>query len=194
MRIPAESTSPYAFAREALSQSNWRSGQPGNLRLPDQAPATTAFSLRHAQRQVAQNIEGHISSIRSYRHSMNSLLVEIHKKYSIPVACIVFVLIGVPLGVMNRRGGMAVSGGMSLGFFLLYWGFLIAGEDLADRQMLSPFLAMWLANIIVGGFGLYLLIAVAKERATIDFRDTSLRIRNWVAPRRKAVDGNRNNQ
>ncbi len=125
--------------------------------------------LLAAQRILAQSIENHLSSIRSYQHSINSMMVEIHKKYSIPVACIVFVLIGAPLGVITRRGGMAVSGGMSLGFFLLYWGFLIAGEDLADRQMLSPILAMWMANIIVGGFGLYLLIAVANERAVFDF-------------------------
>lgn len=133
------------------------------------APARGLAGVLASQRIVAQGIENHISSVRSYQHSINSLMVEIHKKYSIPVACIVFVLIGAPLGVLTRRSGMAVSGGMSLGFFLLYWGFLIAGEDLADRQMLSPVLAMWLANIIVGGFGLYLLVAVANERGVYDF-------------------------
>jgi len=141
--------------------------------------------LLTAQRIVAQSIENHLSSIRSYQHSINSLLVEIHKKYSIPVACIVFVLIGAPLGVITRRSGMAVSGGMSLGFFLLYWGFLIAGEDLADRQMLSPVLAMWMANIIVGGFGLYLLVAAANERASVDFRSIGLRIRKTLLPSHK---------
>jgi lipopolysaccharide export system permease protein len=143
--------------------------------------------LPTAQRIVAQSIENHLGSIRSYQHSINSLLVEIHKKYSIPVACIVFVLIGAPLGVITRRGGMAVSGGMSLGFFLLYWGFLIAGEDLADRQMLSPILAMWMANIIVGGFGLYLLIAVARERAAVDFQNIGLRLRKALLPSHKKV-------
>jgi lipopolysaccharide export system permease protein len=81
----------------------------------------------------------------------------------------VFVLIGAPMGVMARRGGIAMGGGLSLGFFLLYWTFLIGGEDLADRQIISPFLAMWSANLIVGAAGLYLFWRAAKETITLDF-------------------------
>lgn len=164
----------YLGRQESLSQQEdggiIADGAASREKRTASASATGAPSLLASQRILAQGIENHLSSIRSYQHSINSLLVEIHKKYSIPVACIVFVLIGAPLGVMTRRSGMAVSGGMSLGFFLLYWGFLIAGEDLADRQMLSPILAMWMANIIVGGLGLYLLIAVANERAGAHFQ------------------------
>jgi lipopolysaccharide export LptBFGC system permease protein LptF len=92
----------------------------------------------------------------SKRREIDSYWVEIHKKYSIPFACIVFVLIGAPLGVKTRRGGFGVAAGMSLGFFLLYWAFLIGGEKLADREMLSPFLSMWTANFVLGAIGLYL--------------------------------------
>jgi lipopolysaccharide export system permease protein len=107
--------------------------------------------------------------MRSFERIADGLLVEIHKKYSIPVACLVFVVIGAPLGFMARRGGIATGGGLSLGFFLLYWTFLIGGEDLADRQIISPFLAMWSANFVVGAAGLYLLWRVAKESLTMDF-------------------------
>ncbi len=88
----------------------------------------------------------------------DSYRVEIYKKYSIPFACIVFVLIGAPLGVKTRRGGFGVAAGMSLGFFLLYWAFLIGGEKLADREMLSPFLSMWTANFVLGAVGIYLTL------------------------------------
>ena len=84
-------------------------------------------------------------------------LVEIYKKYSIPFACVVFVLIGAPLGMITRKGGFGVAAGMSLGFFLLYWACLIGGEKLADRELLSPFLSMWVANIILGSAGVYLV-------------------------------------
>jgi lipopolysaccharide export system permease protein len=66
------------------------------------------------------------------------------------------VLIGAQLGIITKRGGFGVAAGMSLGFFLLYWAFLIGGEKLADREMLSPFLSMWSANFILGVAGLYL--------------------------------------
>ena len=118
---------------------------------------------------LVQRIKGEREINRGYELTNNRLLVEIYKKYSIPFACIVFVLIGAPLGIMARRGNMAVGGGISLIFFIVYWIFLIGGEELADRDMLSPFLSMWLANFIVGAFGIYLLIRTAKESSFINF-------------------------
>jgi lipopolysaccharide export system permease protein len=120
-------------------------------------------------RQTLYNIDSQLSIVRSYERTNKSLSVEIHKKYSIPVACLVFVMIGAPLGFMARRGGIAAGGSLSLGFFLLFWASLIGGEDLADRQFISPFIAMWSANFIVGAAGLYLLWRAARENVTMDF-------------------------
>jgi lipopolysaccharide export system permease protein len=106
-------------------------------------------------------------------------MVEIHKKYSIPAACVVFVLIGLPLGVMARRGGFGVAATLSLGFFVLYWACLIGGEKLADRGIVSPFWGMWLANILLGLLGLYLTVRVGRE--TVFIRWDSLR---RLVPRR----------
>jgi len=83
--------------------------------------------------------------------------VEIYKKYSIPFACVVFALIGAPLGYRVRKGGFGIASGLSLLFFLIYWASLIGGEKLADRALLSPLLGMWFANIILGVFGLVLM-------------------------------------
>lgn len=83
--------------------------------------------------------------------------VEIYKKYSIPFACVVFVLIGAPLGYRVRKGGFGVAAGLSLLLFLVYWASLIGGEKLADRGMMSPLVGMWLANIALSIFGLYLM-------------------------------------
>ncbi len=95
--------------------------------------------------------------IQSNQKQIDSFLVEIYKKYSIPFACVIFVLIGAPLGMRTRKGGFGIAAGMSLGFFLLYWACLIGGEKLADRELLSPFLSMWIANIILGTAGLFLV-------------------------------------
>lgn len=94
----------------------------------------------------------------------NSYLVEIQKKYAIPAACMIFVLIGAPLGLRMRKSGMGLSVGVSLGFFLLYWACLIGGEELADRNLMPPALAMWAANIILGIPGVILVIGTARER------------------------------
>ena len=83
------------------------------------------------------------------------LSVEIHKKFALPVACVVFVLIGAPIGMRVRRAGPAVAFA-SIGFFLFYYVCLIGGEELANRLLLPPWLAMWLANLVLGALGLRL--------------------------------------
>ncbi|GMU86253.1 MAG: permease [Ignavibacteriales bacterium] len=96
-------------------------------------------------------------------------LVEIHKKYSIPVACIIFILLGSPLGIMTRKGGFGMAASISLFFFLIYWAFLIGGEKLADRGMVTPLWGMWSANLLMGVLGIVLTNKTAKETINLDF-------------------------
>ncbi|HID39257.1 MAG TPA: LptF/LptG family permease, partial [Calditrichaeota bacterium] len=124
--------------------------------------ALTVAKRREQQMKTSQSyIENHYQSINKYS-------VEIYKKISIPFASIVFILIGAPLGIMTRKGSMGVAISLSIGFFLLYWAFLISGEDLADRRIVSPMLAMWAANIVVGFFGILLIWRAVKENTTIN--------------------------
>ena len=96
-------------------------------------------------------------------------MVEIYKKYSIPFACIVFILLGAPLGIMMRKGGFGMAGSVSLFFFLVYWAFLIGGEKLADRGFVTPFWGMWAANVVMGTVGIILTYRSAKETVILDF-------------------------
>jgi lipopolysaccharide export system permease protein len=95
--------------------------------------------------------------------------VEVYKKYALPAACIVFILIGAPLGVMVRKGGFGTAASISLFFFLIYWAFLIGGEKLAERGFFSPFIGMWAANILLTIAGIILTIQTNKELRTISF-------------------------
>lgn len=115
------------------------------------------------------NIESELSNINYQEKQVREYLVEIHKKYSLPVACFVFILVGAPLGVMARRGGFGVAASLSLGFFLLYWSSLIGGEKLADRNVIEPWIGMWGANIFIGILGIFLTYKVAKENIEINF-------------------------
>jgi len=125
--------------------------------------------IRQDNIRLLQQITAEMNIIKNYERANYKLMVEVHKKYSIPFACIVFVLVGAPLGIMSRKGNLAVAGGISFGFFLLYWASLIAGEELADNQIISPFIAMWLANIIVGIGGIYLVIHSIHEATFINW-------------------------
>jgi lipopolysaccharide export system permease protein len=112
---------------------------------------------------IRSSVELESSTRSSDLKRANQYLVEVHKKYSIPAACLVFVFVGAPLGIVVRRGNFGVSAAIALGFFVIYWACLILGEKLADRLLLSPFVAMWMANFVIGIIGLYLTVLVSRE-------------------------------
>ena len=126
----------------------------------------SAFNRR--LENLKRGINNDYSLINSYYKSINIYNVELHKKFSIPFACIIFIIIGAPLGIIAKKGGFGVSISISLLFFITYWAFLIGGEELADRGLLDSGLSMWLPNIILGLIGLYLCYRISKEKNIIN--------------------------
>ncbi len=113
------------------------------------------------------------SDVRKYQ-------VEIHKKYAIAFACVIFVLIGAPIGMMTKTSGVGMSFSVSAVVFLIYYGALTLGEELADKGVVSPFLAMWISNIIFSIIGVYLVIISVKEMKTIDLTKIKNKVNNFL--------------
>jgi lipopolysaccharide export system permease protein len=84
--------------------------------------------------------------------------IEIHKKYSIAFACFIFMLLGIPLGLTLRRGGLGRMGALTIAIFVVYWASLMQGEKLADRLIISPFAGMWGVSIVLLAIGLLLFL------------------------------------
>jgi lipopolysaccharide export system permease protein len=96
-----------------------------------------------------------LEQIQWERNESNRYWLEIHKKFSIPAACLLFVLVGTPLGILARSGGVGTATAYSLTFFIVYWAGLIGGEALADRGKIDGAVAMWAPDVVlllVGGF------------------------------------------
>ena len=133
--------------------------------------------FKRANRRInnlKRGIKSDFTLIKSYNNSINKYLVELHKKFSIPFASIVFVLIGAPLGIIARKSGFAVSTAFSIGFFIIYWSFLIGGEEFADRGLLSPFLSMWLPNFVLGLVGIVMCYWISKEKRIINLKNINI--------------------
>jgi len=106
--------------------------------------------------------------ITTLRSDVRKYQVEIHKKYAIAFACVIFVLIGAPIGMMTKTSGVGMSFSVSALVFLIYYGALTLGEELADKGIVSPFLAMWISNIVFSIIGIYLVVISVKEMRTFD--------------------------
>jgi len=118
---------------------------------------------------IIQSLRSDLFLMHLYERDIREYLVEIHKKFALPFACVVFVFIGAPLGIMSRRGTFGMGASLSLGFFIFYWACLKGGENLADRGFFEPWVGMWIGNIILGCMGLYLTFRTARENLTIDW-------------------------
>ncbi|MEI8032311.1 MAG: LptF/LptG family permease [Chlorobiaceae bacterium] len=103
-------------------------------------------------------IDGELKAIKENRQLYNRYMAAYYKKYSLSLACFVFVLVGAPLGVLARRGGFGIGAGMSLLFFVLYWALMISGEKIAERGLLDPMISMWLPNLVMTAIGTLLIV------------------------------------
>jgi lipopolysaccharide export system permease protein len=141
------------------------------------APAVQATnmttSLRESFTPHLMTLDNDEGVIQQTQEDIDSYMVEVHKKYAIPSSCIIFALIGVPLGALAKRSGVGAGAGLSIGFFVLYWIFLIGGEKLADRAVITPFWGMWGGNLILLIIGIYLTWRVASEAP-------QMRVTKWI--------------
>ena len=133
---------------------------------PVAAPA--AAILKPDSILPTQNIELQDARMRieQARHEHNRYGVEIQKKFSLAVACIVLVLVGAPLALRFPSGGVGLVFGVSFVVFATYYVGLIGGETLSDKGIISPFWAMWAVNIIFAVVGLLLMTRMGHEGVT----------------------------
>ena len=97
----------------------------------------------------------------------NLAWVELHKKFSIPAACLVFGLFALPLGFNNRRGGKASGFALSILVILVYYVMMSNGEEAARFGKLQPWLAMWLPNLVMAVSGLLLLARRNRDKSLV---------------------------
>lgn len=156
-------------------------------------PPATAVPAVAPGRQVDLtswvDITNTTEGIQAGTKTANSFRLEIHKKYAISLACLVFVLVGIPLALRFPRGGMGLVLGGGFGIFALYYVSLTGGEPLADAGKLSPVVAMWAPNVVFTILGLMGLILVNRELGSTrggDVAELGELVRRVLRRRRRA--------
>jgi len=115
---------------------------------------------------VALSSRQNLGRISALQASADQFRVEIHKKYAIAFACIVFVLLGAPLAIRFPRGGVGMVIVTSVVIFAVYWAGLIGGENLANEGVVTPFWAMWTADLVFLGLGIALAARMSRTAGT----------------------------
>ncbi len=142
-------------------------------------PASTRVSYDKALR--SQSLSELFATVRARRDlppdKYRLAWVEIHKKLSIPFACLAFAIVGIPLAETSRRGGKGSGFAISLAIIVLYYVLLSSGETWAQEGRLAPAVAIWLPNVVLLCLGGAAMIRGGRERG------------RWRLPRRAPEAG-----
>ena len=106
---------------------------------------------------------GAIEHAETRARMIGNILAIMHERFALPVACLVFSILGVPLGIMNRRGGRASGFSLSIGISIIYWILFSAGQNLVSQGKLSPYIGLWIGNALLGSLGIALFLL--RERS-----------------------------
>jgi lipopolysaccharide export system permease protein len=182
-------TPAQAKAAKARTQAKAAKVQP-----PAQAPAPNPKLSAPAAVRVRLSSWSEVASaadrVREADRRADRYEVEVHKKWAISLACVSFVIIGIVMALRFPRAGIGLVIGGGLAVFSIHYVGLTAGESLADRGLISPWLAMWLPNIVLTILGVIGLVRVSRESGTTrggDFQEIIDSVRHLFRRVRGAI-------
>lgn len=139
---------------------------PGLMETLGRAKGESEMTLRELNQKIKE--------LRKRGGNYYPFLVELHKKLALPLACLIFVLLGTPLGLKVKKSGRVSGFLMSIPILLVYYILLVAGEGLGERGKIPVFWAIWTPNILLGTLGAFLLRVEAREVSILE----------WISRRR----------
>jgi lipopolysaccharide export system permease protein len=107
---------------------------------------------------------------------------EFYKKFSLPIACIVFFFIGAPLGAIIRKGGLGTPAVISVLFFVVYYVISISAEKSARELLISPFLGMFASTFVLLPIGAFLTYKATTDSSLMS-SDTYVAILRKISSR-----------
>ncbi|MFN0274531.1 MAG: LptF/LptG family permease [Chitinophagales bacterium] len=122
--------------------------------------ATTARSLQGHTRNIHDTLKSSDSKIIEHK-------IEIHRKITLSLACLVFLFVGAPLGAIIRKGGFGFPVIFSILIFIIFYVLNISGERMADQAVITVFNGMWLAIMIIFPFSIYLTIKAKNDAPVV---------------------------
>ena len=114
-------------------------------------------------RTAKENVSFNSQDLGAHRLNIKKHKKELHKKFTLSFACIIFFLIGAPLGTIIRKGGLGLPVVVSVLFFVIYYIISTVAERMAEFGDLNMFLGVWLSSIVILPIGLFLTFKATRH-------------------------------
>lgn len=133
-----------------------------NNTLSVELPSARA-GRRGIKEMSLKELRGKIQDGSLPKHWQPKAVTEVHKRVSISFSCLALVLVGIPLGILTKRGNFVAAFGASVGIiFVLYYPLFLIGEVLGNMGRVSPAISMWIANAAAACVGAVLFFRARR--------------------------------
>jgi LPS export ABC transporter permease LptF/LPS export ABC transporter permease LptG len=172
-----ERYSVISFTSTDLPVTSGKSHQAAGERLPAAMPLSQLIDAARNPRQ------------------RRTMLVELNYRLALPVAALMLALVGMPLGMVTRKGGKSTGVMMATLLVFLYYVIMALGLGLAKQGRLNPFLGLWAANIVFLLAGLSMLWQTRNIRFRAQFIEDATEylkrgFQRWRARRARPTPSN----
>ncbi len=117
---------------------------------------TDARFIKNNFMMASSKVDNWIAEVKSFQ-------VQRYKIFAQAFACIIMFIIGAPLGSIIKKGGLGFPVIVSIGFFIIYYVFMIMGEKWAKQELISPFIGVWLPNFVLIPIGILFLFQARRD-------------------------------
>ena len=134
-------------------------------------PKKTTINQSQTAEKLILNVNKKIRDITSFKNQrkliikkINKFEVELHRKFTLAIACVIMFMIGAPVGAIIKKGGFGLPVIFSIILFLLYHVISITGEKMVKKDLVDPSLGMWGSTYIMFIIGIILILIVNDNR------------------------------
>lgn len=167
----------FSFFKRDLQKPNLSSGRKDSLLV--RLDSMSSIQISEANRTLLAQVKSLKTFTESYKDRLKTNFrdkdvfeVEVYRKYTLSIACLIMFFIGAPLGAIIKKGGFGIPVLISILFFILYYALSITGEKWSKENVIDVSIGMWTTNFILFWVGFYFL---TKARA-----DSNLLDNNWI--------------
>lgn len=122
---------------------------------------------------MARSTRAYVSStaadVQSREQRLNRYWIEVHRKFTLSIACLILFFIGAPLGAIIRKGGLGLPTVFSIVFFLIYYILSITGEKFSKEGLWPVWKGMWLSSMLLLPVGLFLTHKAISDSAIFEW-------------------------
>jgi lipopolysaccharide export system permease protein len=133
-----------------------------NLNIPDTERLVKDAMLGNRELSISQLIN-QINDFKEKGLPVNVAMVELSKKFAIPFTCLLFGLLGAPIGVKSNRSGKSGSIAISILIIVMYYISLIFMQNMGKIGKIEPFISVWIPNIVILGIIIYTSFKMQKD-------------------------------